>query len=130
MTYDLFANTFSTLITNLSEVESSYVDSKGNRFKGVKLENIVWETLYDDGTIDVDGIMKAYTRLAYESYNRENGIESILFLNTRSLDYTIARNGRDMLAKLESGDIKITSGFNFNDSQQSASPAYLSTVIK
>ena len=130
LTYDLFANTFSTLITNLSEVESSYVDSKGNRFKGVKLETIVWDTLYDDGTIDVDGIMKAYTRLAYESYNRENGVESILFLNTRSLDYTIARNGRDMLAKLASGDIKITSGFNFNDSQQSASPAYLSTVIK
>ena len=130
LTYDLFANTFSTLITNLSEVESSYVDSKGNRFKGVKLETIVWETLFDDGTIDVDGIMKAYTRLAYESYNRENDVESILFLNTRSLDYTIARNGRDMLAKLASGDIKITSGFNFNDSQQSASPAYLSTVIK
>ena len=130
LTYELFANTFSTLITNLSEVESSYVDSKGNRFKGVKLETIVWETLFDDGTIDVDGIMKAYTRLAYESYNRENDVESILFLNTRSLDYTIARNGRDMLAKLASGDIKITSGFNFNDSQQSASPAYLSTVIK
>ena len=130
LTYDLFANTFSTLITNLSEVESSYVDSKGNRFKGVKLETIVWETLFDDGTIDVDGIMKAYTRLAYESYNRENDVESILFLNTRSLDYTIARNGKDMLAKLASGDIKITSGFNFNDSQQSASPAYLSTVIK
>ena len=130
LTYELFADTFSALITNLSEVESSYVDTKGNRFKGVKLEDVVWNTLYDDGTIDVDGIMKAYTRLAYESYNRQNGVESILFLNTRSLDYTIARNGRDMLNKLSSNDIKITSGFNFNDSQQSASPAYLATAIK
>jgi hypothetical protein len=130
LTYDLFANTFSALITNLSEVEQSYIDSKGNRFKGVKLEDVVWNCLYDDGTIDVDAMMQAYTRLAYESYNRENGVESILFLNTRSLDYTIARNGKDMLSKLNSNDLKITSGFNFNDSQQSASPAYLATVLQ
>jgi len=129
LTYDLFADTFNALITNLSEVEQSYTDSKGNRFKGVKLEDIVWNTLYDDGTIDVDAMMLAYTRLAYESYNRENGVESILFLNTRSLDYSIARHGKDLLGKLASGDIKITSGFNFNDSQQSASPAYLATVL-
>jgi hypothetical protein len=120
LTYELFNNTFQALIKNLKEVQKSSETSRG-----VSAEKIIWSAIYDDGTIDVDKMMKAYTRLAYESYNRANGVESILFLNTNSLDYTITRNGVDLISKLNNGDLKITSGFNFNDSQQSATPGYL-----
>lgn len=129
LTYDLFYDTFSTLITNLEEVKKSTIDSAGNKIAGVSPEKLISGSIYEDGTIDVDDMMSAYTRLAYESYNRADGVEAILFLNTTSLDYTIARNGRDLVGKLNDS-ITISGGFNFNDDQQSATPAYLAKRIK
>ena len=124
LTYDLFYNTFAILITNLEEVRKTTNNASGQRVAGVSPEKLVSGAIYEDGTIDVDGMMAAYTRLAYESYNRADGVEAILFLNTSTLDYTIARNGKDLVGKLN-GEITITGGFNFNDDQQSATPAYL-----
>ena len=124
LTYDLFYNTFAILITNLEEVKRTNTNSSGQRVSGVSPEKLISGAIYEDGTIDVDDMMAAYTRLAYESYNRADGVEAILFLNTSTLDYTIARNGKDLVGKLK-GEITITGGFNFNDDQQSATPAYL-----
>lgn len=129
MTYDLFYDTFSTLITNLDSVKKSTVDSDGNKIMGISPEKLISGAIYEDGTIEVDDMMAAYTRLAYESYNRADGVEAILFLNTTSLDYTIARNGKDLVSKLNDS-ITITGGFNFNDDQQSATPAYLAKRVK
>ena len=129
MTYDLFYDTFSTLITNLDSVKKSTVDSGGNKIMGISPEKLISGAIYEDGTIEVDDMMAAYTRLAYESYNRADGVEAILFLNTTSLDYTIARNGKDLVSKLNDS-ITITGGFNFNDDQQSATPAYLAKRVK
>lgn len=129
LTYDLFYDTFSTLITNLDLVKKSTTDSAGNKIMGVSPEKLISGAIYEDGTIEVDDMMAAYTRLAYESYNRADGVEAILFLNTTSLDYTIARNGKDLVGKLNDS-ITITGGFNFNDDQQSATPAYLAKRVK
>ena len=58
----------------------------------------------------------------------EDHIENILFLNTVSLDYTIIRgtggDPTDLLDKLDSGDVIVTSGFNWNDAQQTPTPSY------
>ena len=85
----------------------------------------------EDGTIIVPAMIEAYTKLAYASYNRADGVEAIMFLNTETLDYTIAKNGDDlaekMLGKGES-TVRISGGFNFNDDQQSATPAYLAVA--
>lgn len=123
-TYDLFFKTFSTLITNLDEVKKSRVTSSGQKIMGVSPEKLVSGAINEDGTIDPTAMMAAYTRLAYESYNRADGVEAILFLNTNSLDYTIAKDGKELIGKLNN-EITISSGFNFNDDQQSATPAYL-----
>lgn len=129
LTYDLFYDTFAALITNLDSVRKSTTDTAGNRIMGVSPEKLISGAIYEDGTIEVDDMMAAYTRLAYESYNRADGVEAILFLNTTTLDYTIARNGKDLVGKLND-TITITGGFNFNDDQQSATPAYLAKRIK
>lgn len=124
LTYDLFYNTFAALITNLDDIQKSTTNSVGKRIMGVSPEKLISGSIYEDGTIDVLDMMAAYTRLAYESYNRADGVESILFLNTTTLDYTIAKDGKDLVSKLNK-EITITGGFNFNDDQQSATPAYL-----
>ena len=54
-----------------------------------------------------------------------------MFLNTETLDYTIAKNGDDLAEKmLGKGEatVRISGGFNFNDDQQSATPAYLAVA--
>jgi hypothetical protein len=128
-TYNLFYNTITKLINNTDAIKKPARDENGKvipGFPGVNPEKLIWDACYDDGTVDVTKMLAAYTRLAYESYNRSKAkVESILFLNTTSLDYTIVRNGTDFMNKLGAGDVKITSGFNFNDSQQTATPAYL-----
>ena len=124
LTYDLFYNTFEKLITNLDDIRKSRVTTTGKKVLGVSPEKLVSGAINEDGTIDPIAMMSAYTRLAYESYNRADGVEAILFLNTNSLDYTIAKDGKELISKLNN-EITISSGFNFNDDQQSATPAYL-----
>jgi hypothetical protein len=124
LTYDLFYNTFAKLITNLEDIKKSRITTSGQKIMGVSPEKLVSGAINEDGTIDVNAMMAAYTRLAYESYNRADGVEAILFLNTISLDYTIAKDGKDLISKLNN-EINISSGFNFNDDQQTATPSYL-----
>jgi hypothetical protein len=44
------------------------------------------------------------------------------------LDYTIIRgeggDPTDLLEKLRAGQVKVTSGFNWNDAQQTPTPSY------
>jgi hypothetical protein len=139
-TFDLFYNTFSTLITNLDEVAKPGTTSEGtpllgpdgkSLFPGVNAKNLIMKAIFEDGTINVNAMMAAYTRLAYESYNRADHVESIMFLNTTTLDYSIATSSQDLLGKMSGKDqssVRITGGFNFNDDQQSATPAYLATA--
>lgn len=139
-TYDLFYNTISTLITNLDDVAKPAKDETGKVIKdqsgkvaypGVNAEKLIWAAIYEDGTIDVDAMMKAYTRLAYESYNREDKVTTIMFLNTDTLDYTIVNNGPEFMDQMlgpGEATVRISGGFNFNDDQQSATPAYLAVA--
>jgi hypothetical protein len=129
LTYELFYNTFAKLITNLEDIKKSRITTAGQKIMGVSPEKLISGSINEDGTIDVNAMMAAYTRLAYESYNRADGVEAILFLNTISLDYTIAKDGKELISKLNN-EINISSGFNFNDDQQSATPSYLAKKQK
>jgi hypothetical protein len=143
-TYDLFYSTISKLITNLDEVSEPMMVNAGKgkelpkltadgkiAFPGVDAEELIGNAVMEDGTIIVPAMMEAYTKLAYASYNRADGVEAIMFLNTDTLDYTIVQNGDDlankMMGKGES-TVRISGGFHFNDDQQSATPAYLATA--
>jgi hypothetical protein len=143
-TYDLFFSTISTLITNLDDVEQPLMVNAGKgkqtpkltpdgniAFPGLNAESLIDAACNDDGTINVPVMMDAYTQLAYASYNRADGVEAIMFLNTETLDYSIARNGDDLSEKIRgagTAPIRISSGFYWNDDQQSATPTYLATA--
>ena len=143
-TYDLFYSTISKLITNLDEVSEPLMVNAGKgkelpkltpdgkiAFPGVDAEELIGNAVMEDGTIIVPAMMEAYTKLAYASYNRADGVEAIMFLNTDTLDYTIVQNGDDLADKMVGkGDatVRISGGFHFNDDQQSATPAYLATA--
>ena len=142
-TYDLFYSTISALVTNLDEVSEPMMVTLNKKqvpkmtpdgkiaFPGVNAEDLVGNAVMDDGTINVPAMIEAYTKIAYASYNRADGVEAIMFLNTETLDYTIAKNGDDLAGKmLGKGEatVRISGGFNFNDDQQSATPAYLAVA--
>jgi hypothetical protein len=142
-TYDLFFSTISKLVTNLDEIAEPMMVTMNKKqvpklsadgkiaFPGINAEEIISNAVMEDGTIIVPAMMEAYTKIAYASYNRADGVEAIMFLNTETLDYTIAKNGEDLAGKmLGKGDatVRISGGFNFNDDQQSATPAYLAVA--
>jgi hypothetical protein len=143
-TYDLFYSTISKLITNLDDVsEPAMVNSgKGKQmpklsadgkiaFPGVDAEELIGNAIMEDGTIIVPAMMEAYTKLAYASYNRADGVEAIMFLNTETLDYSIIQNGDDLADKMMGkgeASVRVSGGFHFNDDQQSATPAYLAVA--
>ena len=142
-TYDLFYSTISKLVTNLDEVAEPMMVTLNKKqvpklttdgkiaFPGINAEEIIGNAVMEDGTIIVPAMIEAYTKLAYASYNRADGVEAIMFLNTETLDYTIAKNGDDLAEKmLGKGEatVRISGGFNFNDDQQSATPAYLAVA--
>ena len=142
-TYDLFYSTISKLVTNLDEVAEPMMVTLNKKqvpklaadgkiaFPGVNAEELIGNAVMEDGTIIVPAMIEAYTKIAYASYNRADGVEAIMFLNTETLDYTIAKNGDDLASKmLGKGEatVRISGGFNFNDDQQSATPAYLAVA--
>jgi hypothetical protein len=90
---------------------------------------LIGQAISRDGKrVDMHKMNKAITAMAFVSYHLEDHIENILFLNTESLDYTIFRgeggDPTDLLDKIDSGLVKITSGFNWNDAQQTPTPSY------
>jgi hypothetical protein len=120
LTVELFWETFRRIILNLEQVEESL-----GRTALELIDSAIPQTEDGrDGGIDVDAMIKAYTLLAYESYHLADGITTIMYLNTESLDYALVENGNDLIDRLGQ-DIKVTGGFNFNDDQQTPTPAYL-----
>jgi len=119
LTTELFWNTFNKIILNLEEVEESLGQTAAEM-----IDAAIPAEGGRDGGIDVDALIAAYTKLAYESYHLADGITTIMYLNTESLDYALIENGDDLVSRIGQ-DIKITGGFNFNDDQQTPTPAYL-----
>lgn len=112
-TLALFTSTFKSLIKDMEQVS-----------KAVNLEKTVGAAINADGTINISAMMNAYIALCYESYKISDGVRVIMFMNTESLDYKICRSGKELIKSIGK-DVKISSGFNWNDDQQAASPALL-----
>jgi len=109
-TFELFHDTINALVLNFDKINMA--------------DKLIANAIEQDGTVDYLKINKAYTKIAYESYNMADGITTIMFLRTDTLDYTIAEDGDDLVSKL--GDtIKMGVGFNWNDDQQTPTPGYI-----
>lgn len=109
-TYALFHDTIKALVLNFDKIDMA--------------DKLIANAIEPDGTVNYLKINKAYTKIAYESYNMADGITTIMFLRTDTLDYTIVDNGDDLVNKL--GDTVIMgAGFNWNDDQQTPTPGFI-----
>ena len=123
-TVDLFVETFKSIFNNWEAVKKHMA-----RLGVGSPEGLIGAAIGKTGhEVNLSKMNKAITAIAFVSYHLEDHIENILFLNTVSLDYTIIRgtggDPTDLLDKLDSGDVIVTSGFNWNDAQQTPTPSY------
>jgi hypothetical protein len=123
--------TVSLFVDSLKSIFNNYnaVAKKMNELGLGSPSGLIGAAISRDGKrVDMHKMNKAITAMAFVSYHLEDHIENIFFLNTESLDYTIFRgkdgDPSDLLDKIDSGEIKITSGFNWNDAQQTPTPSY------
>lgn len=123
-TVDLFVSTLKSIFNNYDAVVKR-MDELGIGSPA----GLIGKAISRDGKkVSLARMNQALTAMAFVSYHLEDHIENILFLNTLSLDYTIIRgeggDPSDLLDKLENGFVKVTSGFNWNDAQQTPTPTY------
>ena len=109
-TFALFHDTFKSLVLNFDKIKMA--------------DKLIANAIEQDGTVDFQKIGRAYTKIAYESYHMADGITTIMFLRTDTLDYTIAADGDDLVQKMQDGTIVMGAGFNWNDDQQTPTPGY------
>ena len=109
-TFTLFHDTFKSLVLNFDKIKMA--------------DKLIANAIEQDGTVDFQKIGRAYTKIAYESYHMADGITTIMFLRTDTLDYTIADDGDDLVQKMQDGTIVMGAGFNWNDDQQTPTPGY------
>lgn len=109
-TFTLFHDTFKSLVLNFDKIKMA--------------DKLIANAIEQDGTVDFQKIGRAYTKIAYESYHMADGITTIMFLRTDTLDYTIAADGDDLVQKMQDGTIVMSAGFNWNDDQQTPTPGY------
>lgn len=123
-TVDLFVSTLKSIFNNYNAV-AKRMDELGVGSPA----GLIGKAINRDGTkVSLPRMNQAVTAMAFVSYHLEDHIENILFLNTETLDYSIihGENGdpTDLLDKMEEGFVKVTSGFNWNDAQQTPTPTY------
>jgi len=108
-TFQLFSKTIKAMILNYDQIPNA--------------DKILKDAINRGGTVDYDRITKAYSYITFLSYKLSDNIEKILFLKTDTLDYYIVNNIDEFMEAL--GDkIVVSSGFTWNDDQQSPTPAY------
>ena len=89
-----------------------------------EFEKIVGKMSNEDGTLSLQRLWSFYTGLAYESYNIEDGVENILFINSNTRSYFIINNRDEMIKAIAQGKVEVTGGISWNDDQMKASPQY------
>lgn len=119
VTYQLFHDSFKALIGNWDEIPNA--------------DKVVYNAVKEDGSVDYTDMSKAYTSLAYRSYQLADEVNHILFIRTDTRHFAIIEGHDDFMSAIE-GDaennvaprVTIGSGFTWNDDQQTPTPTYLS----
>tara|TARA_B100000674_G_scaffold26477_1_gene18516 strand:+ start:3053 stop:4759 length:1707 start_codon:yes stop_codon:yes gene_type:complete len=122
VTHQLFHEPFKILIGNHEQIPD--------------FSNIIYNAIKDDGTVEYTDMAKAYTSLAYKSYQLADKVKDILFIRTDTRHFAIIADHDDFQNALqdttdEQGNVikarvVIGSGFTWNDDQQTPTPTYLS----
>jgi hypothetical protein len=127
-TVALFVECFGSIFNNLNKV-----DERLNYLGLPNVDSLIGSAIAPDGkSVDFADLNQAMTAIAFVSYHLEDKVENIMFLNTSTLDYTITRgklgDPSDLVGKINTGEVVITGGFNWNDSQQTPTPGYNAAI--
>ena len=123
VTHQLFHEPFKILIGNHKQIPD--------------FSNIIYNAIKDDGTVEYMDMAKAYTSLAYKSYQLADKVKDILFIRTDTRHFAIIADHDDFMDSIvhskgedgktqQQGRVVIGSGFTWNDDQQTPTPTYLS----
>ncbi len=123
VTHQLFHEPFKILIGNHKDIPD--------------FSNIIYNAIKDDGTVEYMDMAKAYTSLAYKSYQLADKVKDILFIRTDTRHFAIIADHDDFMDSIvhskgedgktqQQGRVVIGSGFTWNDDQQTPTPTYLS----
>jgi len=129
-TVALFVKSFGSIFNNLDKVDEHLA------YLGLPdVDSLIGSAINEDGTsVDFGALNQAITAIAFVSYHLEDKVENIMFLNTSTLDYTITRGKQgdpsDLIGKIQTGEVLITGGFNWNDAQQTPTPGYNAAISK
>jgi hypothetical protein len=77
-----------------------------------------------DGSIHEERFKHHFSALAYDSYNKEDKVENILFVNSWNRNYYLIKTQAELLKAVADKDIEVTGGITWNDDQQKATPQY------
>jgi len=123
VTNELFHDSFKALIGNWDDIPNA--------------DKVIYNAINDDGTVDYNNMAKAYTSIAYRSYQKADKVQHILFIRTDTRHYAIIEGHDDFMDSIQfgkdekgnsvqTGRVTIGSGFTWNDDQQTPTPTYLS----
>jgi len=123
VTYTLFHDAFKSLIGNWDDIKNA--------------DKVIYNAVNEDGTVDYNTMAKAYTSLAYKSYQLADKVNDILFIRTDTRHFAIIEGHDDFMdaiqfgkndkgKDIQTGRVQIGSGFTWNDDQQTPTPTYLS----
>ena len=109
-TIQLLSKTFKAIVNGYKKV-----DNWGKRIAAM---------VDKDGSINQQNMLINYSAIAYDSYNKEDEVENILFVNSMNRNYYLIGTQDELIKAIKSGEIKIKGGITWNDDQQKATPQY------
>tara|TARA_B100000212_G_scaffold342125_1_gene327789 strand:- start:2125 stop:3681 length:1557 start_codon:yes stop_codon:yes gene_type:complete len=109
-TIELLSNTFKAIVNGWKKVNN--------------WDERIAAMVDSDGSINQQKMLKNYSAIAYDSYNKEDEVENILFVNSVNRNYYLIGNQDELMKAIDNGDIKIKGGITWNDDQQKATPQY------
>lgn len=107
---DLLLPTLKAIVTGWKKVDN--------------FENLVADMVKEDGTINYPKFLRNYSAIAYGSYNKEDKVQNILFINSTNRNYFLISDQEQLLTAIDEKDIFVSGGVTWNDDQQKATPQY------
>lgn len=109
-TEQLLSNTFKAIINGWKKVDG--------------WDDHIKSMVDPDGSINQEKMLHHFSALAYDSYNKEDKVENILFVNSWNRNYYLIGTQAELLKSIADKDVTITGGITWNDDQQKATPQY------
>ena len=129
-TYELFESTIKALVQNYDKLSKPATNRDGTPNKHHKPFNpgeLIANAIKDDGTIDIEKMNIAYSKIAYASYHLADEITTVMLLRTDNLNYVIFKDADDLVQQMGRNKITTGGGFNWNDDQQTPTPGYIAS---